>query len=241
MPGALLLVLVLGIVALLVGFSRWLAHRPWAAAGNLAVALLLFTICIVIAPPARHLATYEALRDGTTIGQLHCEQTGPGAWRVTLTRLPGGRMQVFEMRGEQWRIEARTLVWKGRAAALGLAPSWRLERLSARFVDADAGDQAPALQASARTPALASYSLRGDEAGTDVWSRAHAGLWNRLLDAGRAEGAWQPLFDGARFDVVMTWPPAASAARLDVKPANEAGAKAMRYTEDAKDVRTSKG
>lgn len=234
MLAALYLIVLFGCIALLVGFSRWLAHRPWAAAGNVALALVLFAIAHAYWPAVLHLRTYEPLPANALVAQVYCERTGPQAWRVTLTRLPGGRMQVYELSGDQWRIDARTLVWKGRAAAFGVPSGYRFERLSARHLRPDAGEDGgdgPAL----RLPD--GYALDdAEEVGEDVWSQARAGQrWVGDVDPGRAYGPWRPLADKARFDVWMTHARGAPDARLDARPANEAGAQAMGYTRSRDD------
>src|SRR6476659_6655303 len=105
MTGVLVLALIFGVLAVLISFSRWLAHRHWAAAGNLLIAVVLFVLVRVFWPAADNLATYRSMPDEGPIAQLTCERTGPESYRVTLTRLPDGHMQVFEMRGDEWRLD----------------------------------------------------------------------------------------------------------------------------------------
>lgn len=236
MLGVIVLFVVFGLLALLLSFSRWLAHRPWAAAGNLAVACLLLLAAHRLWPPVLHLATYETQRPHALVAQLQSERTGPSAYRVTLTRLPGGQMQVFEMSGDEWRLDVRTLQWTGQAARLGLAPSYRLDRLSGRHLrttpTADSADDPPPAP-DATLPLPASFALSDeDEPGEDVWAQARTdSRWNTRIQAERAYGPWRPLADGARYDVFLKREPAgASAPVLDARPANEAAVKAMRYT-----------
>ena len=137
MLGVIAVCVAFGLLALLLSLSRWLAHRPWAAAGNLAVGLGLLVFAQWLWPPVLHLQSYEPMRTKAPVAQVHSERTGPSSYRVTLTRLPAGRMQVLEMAGDEWRLDARTLVWIGRAAKLGLPDSYRLDRLSGRYLQAN--------------------------------------------------------------------------------------------------------
>jgi hypothetical protein len=222
MLGVIAVCVAFGLLALLLSLSRWLAHRPWAAAGNLAVGLGLLLFAQWLWPPVLHLRTYEPMQQKTiVVAQLHCERTGPGSYRVTLTRLPAGRMQVLEVAGDEWRLDARTLVWIGRAAALGLPDSYRLDRLGGRF-----------LQATASAPP-ASYALSDDdEPGEDVWAQARTeSRWRSRIDARHAYGPWRALADGARYEVALVPRSGRPDAELEARPANEAAAKAMRYTE----------
>jgi hypothetical protein len=235
--GAIVVLVAFGLVALLLGLSRWLARRHWAAAGNVAIALLLLFVAHRYWPAAMHLRTYEDLPANAMIAQVYCERTGPRAWRVTLTRLPDGRMQVFEMSGDEWRIDARTLVWKGRAAQLGLRSGYRLDRLSARYLKSEpvAGAD-PALP----TPPPAGFDLSdADEPGEDIWAQARTGTrWGNAIDASHAYGPWRRLADGTRYDVWMTRDRRTGAIAIDARPGNEAASQAMLYTRAHNNVRT---
>jgi hypothetical protein len=240
MLGVIALCVAFGLLALLLSLSRWLAHRPWAAAGNLVVAIVLLLVAQRLWPPVLHLQTYESMRPKALIAQVHCERTGPSAYRVTLTRLPAGHMQVFEMSGDEWRLDVRTLVWTGRAAKLGLPDSFRLDRLSGRYLRTSLAPETTPTATSAAvakpTPALlvpASYALSDEqEAGEDIWAQARTNSgWKDRLDARHAYGPWRPLADGARFDISMTRAPGQVEVAIEARPANEAAAKAMRYTE----------
>jgi len=234
---AIVVLVVFALVALLLGLSRWLARRHWAAAGNVAIALLLLFIAHRYWPAAMHLRTYEPLPSNAMIAQVYCERTGPRAYRVTLTRLPDGRMQVYEMAGDEWRVDARTLVWRGRAAQLGLQPGFRLDRLSARYLSSGPGDGAdPAVP----VPPPAGYDLSdADEPGEDVWAQARtATRWEHALDADHAYGQWRRLADGARYDVWITRDRRSGRIAIDAQPGNEAATQVMLYTPANNNVRT---
>ena len=221
MPGALVVVCLLGLVALLLGSSRWLARRPWAALGNVALGIALLAVAFVLWPASRHLRSYERIPERGAVAHVHCERTAPGRYRVTLTRLPAGRMEVYELAGEQWRLDARTLVWTGTAAQLGLHPLFRFERLSARRLGTPAaatGGATPAPAAAMRLPD--GYLLTGpDDDADDPWSQARAGRrWAGAIDAGLSYGPWQPLADGARFEVRISHAPGTRHVRLEARP-----------------------
>ena len=242
MLGVIALCVAFGLLALLLSLSRWLAHRPWAAAGNLAVAVLLLLVAHRLWPPVLHLQTYESMRPKALIAQVHCERTGPSAYRVTLTRLPAGHMQVFEMSGDEWRLDVRTLVWTGPGRATGLAGQLQAgpaERPLPAHRTGLRDQRRRPLRLPAAKPAPArlvpaSFALSDEEeAGEDIWAQARTdSRWKAHVDARHAYGPWRPLAGGARYDVSMTRAPGQAEAVLDARPANEAAAKAMRYTGD---------
>jgi hypothetical protein len=154
------------------------------------------------------LESYEPVPRDQPIAALYLERTGTQAYRATLTRLPAGRVQVFELNGDQWRLEARTLDWQGLAAQLGLGRRYRLERLSTRA----------ARPMSRPEIAASSYGLGGD-AGNDLWAKGRTSpAWMRHVLGGHADGPWQPLADGALFTVRL------DGKALRVEPANQAAA-----------------
>src|SRR5262245_46206870 len=120
-----------GAVAMLLALSRLAAGRRLAAAWHAALSAALVAAAVVVGVLGADLASYQP-RDGhRPIAELYFEQVGTRRYRATLTRMPGGRMQVFELVGDNWRIDARTLDFGGWARAIGGRPGYRLERLVA--------------------------------------------------------------------------------------------------------------
>jgi len=199
------------LVTLLLGWTRWLSDRRWAAAGNLALGLGAAGLTAWLWPLGLHLETYQPHLTGQAIADLFLEQTGSNQFRATLTRFPSGRMQVFELAGTQWRIEARTLAWIGRAAEFGIAPSHRLETLSSRVAGTAAG-----------VDSIHSSFLLAEDRGADQWTQAQRGrIWDRALEAGLAASPWQPMANGARFELRI------SPAGLEANPLNAAAAASL--------------
>ena len=190
MYAPLLVIAGFAVVTALIAWSRWLAGRRWAAAGNLLLALLAAGLVAGSWPVLRHLSAYEPAVPGQAVAELFFERVGAGRFRATLTRLPAGRMQVFELGGSQWRLEARALGWSPRAAALGLRPRYRLERLDARP------------SGTADEPAEAIGFALEEPRGTDVWMLARSmSFWSRIARGTTLESPWQPMGNGARFEV----------------------------------------
>ena len=211
MQGVAVVLAVFALIGLMLASSRWLARRRLASAGHLLLSFASAAGAILLWPIAANLEAYDRLGPDQAAAELYFEQTGSQHFRATLTRLPGGHLQVFELSGDQWRIDARTLRWKDRAAKLGLQPRFRLERLSARHTsrNVDPGK------------AVSGYPL-GNDAGTDIWTRARGGSsWNRHVEARQAYGPWRPMANGARFEVRLR------GSGLEADPINEAAAASL--------------
>ncbi len=208
MLGAAFVLAFFALVALILAWSRRLAGHQLASAGHLALAIACATATAVTGSLASDFASYLRLDEQQPVAEMFFERTGSRQFRATLTRLPEGRMQVFELPGDQWRIDARTLRWKNEAARLEWASRYRLERLSTRDTSADTG-----LEAS-----VAGFDLNEDR-GADVWTRSREGwAWSRQADAQVAYGPWRRMANGARFAVHLR------DGKLYTEPSNEAAA-----------------
>lgn len=191
MLGAAAVLAFFALVALLLALSRRLAGHRLAAAGHLLLAAASATGAVLLWSLAADFATYRLLHDGQPIAELYFERTGSKSFRTTLTRLPHGRIQVFEMAGDQWRIDARTLSWRNEAGRLGLVPRYRLEQLNARDTSSEVGPE----------QSVTGYDL-GEDPEPDVWTKARdASPWARQVDAQLAHGPWRPMAHGARFGI----------------------------------------
>lgn len=149
--------------------------------------------------------TQEQLAAAVTIREL-----GERHFVLTLEP-PAARARHFELRGDEWQIDARVLKWRGMGTLAGFDTVYRLERLSGRYADI------PQERSAARTV----YALARDE-GLDFWPalrRYHD--WLPFADALYGSAAYVPLAADARYAVTV------SASGLVVRPANEAARKAV--------------
>lgn len=205
MLGAAAVLAFFALVALNLAWSRHLAGHRLASTGHLALAAICAAAAAVLWSLAVEFEEYRTLDESEPVAELFFERTAPGRFRVTLTRLPEGRMQVFAMTGHQWRIDVRTLAWKNEALRLGLSPRYRLERLSARDTSREIGPG----------DSVSGYALAEDP-DRDVWNGAREwALWTRQAQAVVAYGPWRPMTSGARFEVRLR------PGDVAVKPVNE--------------------
>ena len=189
-----------GLLALLLAVSRLAAARRLAAAGYAALAALLVGAAAVIGVLAADLASYQPRDDLRPIAEIHFEQVGTRRYRATLTRLPGGRMQVFELVGDAWRVDARTIDFGGWARAIGGRPGYRLDRL----VAVTAGDSA-----------AGGYALAVSDV-FDLWEASRrSGRWHELLSARDARSDELPMSGQSRFELRL------AGDRIDVRRASE--------------------
>jgi len=207
MRAVLIVVAAFALVTALLAWSRWLAGRRPAALGHLALAVVAAAVVATAWPLTSHLAASLPRIDNQPLAELYFQRTGVNRYRATVTRLPTGQMQVVELVGDQWRLSVETLEWSEGASRLGARPRVQVERLASRLAAEATGDE----------PTPSEHDLAGTSpplpwlAGLGTWRDAP------LLTARRVESPWQPLADGARFDVRL-----AGRDALAVDPVNTA-------------------
>ena len=185
-------------------------RRPVRATGSLAgglVATVLGGASILL---AFSYYGYGRLVDEQVVGKIEFSQSAPGEFTARLM-IDGEPDRLLELRGDEWQIDARVVLWKPPVTLLGLDPIYQLDRLSGRYSDID--DE----MKEQRTV----YALT-EELTLDVWRVARQ--FPRLVpgvDAYYGTATYVPMADGARFEVTL------SRDALIARPVNEAARKAV--------------
>jgi len=119
--------------------------------------------------------------------------------------------RLYELKGNEWQMDARVIIWKPPATLLGLDPIYQLDRLSGRYSDLE----------DEMTAERTVYSL-SDEIPLDVWyvAREHPKLMPGV-DAHYGTATYLPMADRARYAVTLT------RTALIARPVNEAAKDAV--------------
>jgi hypothetical protein len=159
---------------------------------------------------AMNLYTYARLTHEQEAARVSMRQLGERHYAVSL-QAKSAAPRHFELRGDEWQIDARVLKWRALGNLLGFDTVYRLERLSGRYGDITRERNAP------RTV----YGL-AEEPGVDFWTvlrRYHA--YVPLADALYGSAAYVPMAEGAEYAVTV------STSGLIVRPGNDAARKAV--------------
>src|SRR4051812_49092695 len=129
-----ILVAIFAVVALIL-FVRASRAFFWEsyARGTLDVLLGLFLILAAIATAllGAALSSYDRVTDEQHVASVEIEKKGD-LFNVMLT-YPGAKFQAFEMRGDDFQVDARILKWKGIAYLMGFDTVYRLDRIGGRY------------------------------------------------------------------------------------------------------------
>jgi hypothetical protein len=194
----------------IVAFRRLLRLR--LASGTLF--FLLGGVVVLLAAGAAlvamNLYTYARLTHEQEAARVSIRQLGARHYVVSL-QPKDEAPRHFDLRGDEWQIDARVLKWSAMGNLLGFDTVYRLERLSGRYGDITLEKNAP------RTV----HSLAEDP-GVDFWSllKKHH-QYVPFADALYGSAAYVPMAEGAEYAVNV------SASGLVVRPGNDAARKAV--------------
>ncbi|MGH8687027.1 MAG: hypothetical protein ACREVQ_04890 [Burkholderiales bacterium] len=202
-----------GIASLLLALAAFRRMRDWqirTGAVFLVGAALVAALGVGAGLLLASLQTYTRLTGEQDAARVILRQLAPQRFELLLVRL-GGASARYEVRGDEWQIDARVMKWSGLGTMLGLDTVYRFERLAGRYTDSGLERKAP------RTV----YPL-SEDAGADLWALAKQ--YHRFLplaDALYGSAAYVPMADGAQYAVSV------SATGLIVRPLNESAKKAV--------------
>jgi hypothetical protein len=135
---------------------------------------------------------------------------GPQRFELLLVR-EGEPSRRYELRGDEWQIDARVLKWRGLGVLLGFDTVYRFDRLAGRYASNDQERKAPrSVHALAAEGALDSWQLL---------KTYHKYL--PVADALYGSAAYVPMVDGAQYAVNV------SATGLLIRPLNDAAKQAV--------------
>ena len=208
---AVLIVLgIVGLVLLLGGFKHLFKLRLINGSGRMLVGLVLLFAAAFAAALLFDLRTYLALTAERPIATLQFSKLGPQHFKAQLTEADGHIIHT-DLRGDQWELDARVIVWKGYANVLGFKSLYRLDRLSGRY--ANVGQE---IHEPHSAVALSS------SAGLDAWSLLDRHpRWMPWMEASYGSGVYLPMADGARYQVKL------SRTGLTAQPVNVAASQAV--------------
>jgi hypothetical protein len=175
------------------------------------IGLSFLAVTLIIGLVAWDIYSYKQLTSEEHVCNVSFQKIEDQHFIATLTDRDG-KAQQFDLRGDQWQIDARIVKWKGWMAKWGVKPAYRLDRISGRYFDLEKETSAT------RTAHAVNASVQN----MDVWLfiNKHAS-WISIVDAIYGNAAYLPMKDKANFDVSL------SNTGLVVRPGNEAAREAV--------------
>jgi hypothetical protein len=184
---------------------RLLAGGMQGVTGFLFLALAALAISI-----AMNLYTYNVFNDEQPVAEVRFEELANQYYRLYL--IPEGMAaQTYEIRGDEWQIDARVIKWHGLANLAGMRTVYRLERISGRYRDVE----------QERLDVRSVYALNTLD-GIDIWSVSRNNQkYLPWIDAVYGSAAYMPMANQARFQVSV------ASSGLVVRAINDKAKKAI--------------
>lgn len=157
-----------------------------------------------------NLWTYHRLSAEQSVADLVFNRIADDVYLVTLT--PNGEAaRQYQLKGDDWQLDARLVTWSPWMQLLGNDPIYRLDRLSGRYRDIDqARSQRPTVHALSTNPGL------------DLWGVVRdGGKWLPGVDAAYGSAVFLPMAEGAHYRVSL------SARGILARPYNKDAASAI--------------
>lgn len=172
---------------------RCLRERRYGGAGLRMLFLLAFLVAAIgLGALAAALYHYFSLEGETRVGEIAIRQIEPQRWSARL-ETADGQHRSYELRGDEWQLDARLVRWELPALLAGAPPLYRLERLSGRYRDVGQDREAQ------RTV----YDLAAD-AFPDLWTlKKQFPQYLPFVDADYGSAAYLPMLDGARYEISL--------------------------------------
>lgn len=151
---------------------------------------LLITMALFLMSLMSNLYTYQRLTHESPVASIRFDRIGDQFFRAYLQQ-PGKDAVVYDIRGDEWQLDARILKWHGLANLAGLDSYYQLERLSGRYRDINQANTTPA-----------SHITLLDSQGMDIWHLAHQHKnWIPWVDALFGSAIYMPMIHGAQYRV----------------------------------------
>lgn len=191
LQGSLTAILVFFIALALVGVMLAWRRRGWLMQwlkGNFGLILLLAGVWLFLS--VLDLWSYRQLLKEEPIVTVSIYKLGEQEFDLTLATADGEE-QRYLIKGDQWQLDVRLIIWKGPIAALGNMPLYRLDRISGRYLSLE----------QERNSDRTVYEL-SQSSWFDLWRFIKKyGVW---LDAQFGNAVYMPLENGAVYSVQLT-------------------------------------
>lgn len=156
--------------------------------------IVLLTAAAMLFLVSSNIHTYERLVFEQPIASISFHKIAPQHFSVELEATGDGESWFYELRGDEWQLDAQILTWHGYANLLGLDSYYRLHRLSGRYTDIE----------EERTRPRSVYGLAAEQR-IDLWSYVNEYQnWLSMVDATYGSAVFLPMNDGARFSVSIS-------------------------------------
>ncbi|MES1200522.1 MAG: hypothetical protein ABUS57_03625 [Pseudomonadota bacterium] len=213
------IVAVIGLAVALSGLGWVFRGKPFKGGRGVVGGGSVLAVGAVASLMGLNIQSYHRLTAERPVATVELHQKGPQLFEAVVTQPAQGDkpedVRTFEVHGDEWRLEARTIKWKPWANVLGLDSQYRLDRFSGRYTaTADEQNADRSVYDLRPTPSTGIDFLEPAQAVSHVLP---------VVDIPEyGQGVFMPMADGAKYDVTIL-----SSGALLPRPSNEKAAEAV--------------
>ncbi len=208
------LIAIAGLAFIVTGIRRLIQRRFFKAAGLEFSGLLFLLLASSAFLLSSDLSTYQRLVYEQAVAKVTFKKLSARLYRADIRALDSGFQQSITLAGDEWKLDAQVLAWRGLASLFGLDANYRLHQVSARYTDKE--NEPHRVFLLLKEPALVETEW------FDLWQFADKHRdWLRWLDAADGRAVFLPMTDGASYKVDI------SRTGLVARPANDEAKKAV--------------
>jgi hypothetical protein len=192
-----LIAIVVGALALLLAYKavKVLALSSWLVGFFRGLfGLTLLAAAVAIGLVAFDVFSYKQLFQEQVVATVSFAQIEEQHYDAVLVDKEGNEVH-YDLRGDQWQLDARIIKWKGYLGTFNIKPAYRLERIGGRYFDIEQEMSAK------RTVHTVNQSLYG----LDFWKLLNKKPnWLPVVDAVYGSATYLPMKDKALFEVTLS-------------------------------------
>jgi len=161
--------------------------------------ILIFSLLLILG--GLDMLSYRQLLKESSIATIHFEKNSPQTFTAILIT-DDQRKHYFQLKGDQWQIDARIIRWHPNLARMGFKTIYRMERISGRYqsIQQELHAERTVYPINLNDNLSSSFSRFG----VDMWAQVKQMPWlHRWVDASYGSATYVPLADGAVYDIKM--------------------------------------
>jgi hypothetical protein len=200
----------LGLLFFIAAIRRLRRRRVLGGMAHGAASLIFFLAAACAVLIGSNLRSYQRLSYEQPAGELQLSKVAERQFDAVLS-YPDGERANFQLRGDEWQVDARVLKWHAFANLVGFDTAYRLERISGRYSHAE----------DERTEPRSVYDLHAPGR-VDPWELIYRyRSWVPWMDALYGNATYVPMTDGALYEIKV------SQSGLVARPLNQAAREAV--------------
>lgn len=174
--------------------------------------LFFIALSILSGLAALDLRKYRQVLEDEPIATISFTLLQPDLYRATLIMQDFQTTYDYELKGDQWQVDAKILRWKGGMEQIVGKPGYRLDRISGRYLAVEED----------RTNVPTEYAVIPSSFGVDLWRWAYD-FRNQVsfVEASYGSATYMPMADGAIYELAMSF------SGLEARPLNSTAKEAV--------------